>query len=159
MDFDQNQEFGHFGKVTPPQRGRIPEIPIAVCFGAENPLFFFRGKIASKCRNFPNFPENDPCLRVWVHILRKFKSLNFCPFFRICPTTSRDWLGNATKRPLGRKKTSQKCRTFFAFLFRNFGKNAPELGNSLIPASSTHSLHSENKVKGDKCKTPLRRRH
>ena len=40
MDFDQNQEFGHFGKVTPPQRGRIPEIPIAVCFGAENPLFF-----------------------------------------------------------------------------------------------------------------------
>ena len=58
MDFDQNQEFGHFGKVTPPQRGRIPEIPIAVCFGAENPLFF-QGKIASKCRNFPNFPEME----------------------------------------------------------------------------------------------------
>ena len=97
MDFDQNQEFGHFGKVTPPQRGRIPEIPIAVCFGAENPLIF-RRKIASKSRNFPNFPENDPCLRVWVHILRKFKSLKFCPFFRIYPTTSRDWPGNATKR-------------------------------------------------------------
>ena len=97
MDFDQNQKIGHFGKVTPPQRGRIPEIPIAVCFGAENPLIF-RRKIASKCRNFPNFPENDPCLRVWVHILRKFKSLKFCPFFRIYPTTSRDWPGNATKR-------------------------------------------------------------
>ena len=61
MDFDQNQKIGHFGKVTPPQRGRIPEIPIAVCFGAENPLIF-RRKIASKSRNFPNFPENDPCL-------------------------------------------------------------------------------------------------
>ena len=97
MDFDQNQKIGHFGKVTPPQRGRIPEIPIAVCFGAENPLIF-RRKIASKSRNFPNFPENDPCLRVWVHILRKFKSLKFCPFFRIYPTTSRDWPGNATKR-------------------------------------------------------------
>ena len=94
-------------------------------------------KIASECRNFPNFPENDPCLRVGVHILRKFKSLEFCPFFRISPTTSRDWLGNATKRPLGRKKTSRKCRTFFAFLFRNFGKNAPELGNSL-PIDLTH---------------------
>ena len=97
MDFDQNQKIGHFGKVTPPQCGRIPEIPIAVCFGAENPLIF-RRKIASKSRNFPNFPENDPCLRVWVHILRKFKSLKFCPFFRIYPTTSRDWPGNATKR-------------------------------------------------------------
>ena len=103
-------------------------------FWSSKPTVFFRGKIASKCRNFPNFPENDPCLRVWVHILRKFKSLNFCPFFRICPTTSRDWLGNATKRPLERKKTSRKCRTFFAFLFRNFGKNAPELGNSLLPS-------------------------
>ena len=38
--FDQNQELGHFGKLTPPQRGRIPEMPIAACFGAENPLFF-----------------------------------------------------------------------------------------------------------------------
>ena len=33
--FDQNQELGHFGKVTPPQRGQIPEMPTAVCFGAE----------------------------------------------------------------------------------------------------------------------------
>ena len=42
MDFDQNQEFGHFGKVTPPwppQRGRVPEMPTVVRFGAENPLF------------------------------------------------------------------------------------------------------------------------
>ena len=38
--FDQNQELVHFGKVTPPQRGRIPEMPIAGCFRAENPLFF-----------------------------------------------------------------------------------------------------------------------
>ena len=45
MDFDQNQEFVHFGKVTPPQCGRIPEIPIAVCFGAENPLFFSGEKL------------------------------------------------------------------------------------------------------------------
>ena len=51
MDFDQNQELVHFGEVTPPQRGRIPEMPTAVCFGAENPLFFSRKKIASKCRN------------------------------------------------------------------------------------------------------------
>ena len=41
-------------------------------------------------------PENDPCLRVWVHILRKFKSPKFCPFFRISPTTARDFLGNVT---------------------------------------------------------------
>ena len=31
-------------------------------------------------------------------------SLKFCPFFRISPTTSRNWLRNATTRPLGQKK-------------------------------------------------------
>ena len=53
--FDQNQELGQFGKVTPPQRGRIPEMPIAACFGAH----FFSGKIfASRCRNFPEIFQN-----------------------------------------------------------------------------------------------------
>ena len=33
--FDQNQELGHFVKLTPPQCGQIPEMPMAVCFGAE----------------------------------------------------------------------------------------------------------------------------
>ena len=41
--FDQHQELGHFGKLTPPQRGRIPEMPFAVCFGPEN-LPFLQGK-------------------------------------------------------------------------------------------------------------------
>ena len=42
--FDQNQELGHFGKLTPPQRGQIPEMPIAACFGAEkfSPENFFQ---------------------------------------------------------------------------------------------------------------------
>ena len=41
--FDQNQELGHFCKLTPPQCGQIPEMPIAVCFGAEkiSPENFF----------------------------------------------------------------------------------------------------------------------
>ena len=110
MDFDQNQKIGHFGKVTPPQRGRIPEIPIAVCFGAENPLIF-RRKIASKCQNFP---ENDPCLRVWVHILRKFKSLKFCPFFHIDPTV--DWveLKNANMEAFGAQKRTPNSPPLFA---------------------------------------------
>ena len=32
------------GKLTPPQRGQIPEMPIAVCFGAEkfSPENFFQ---------------------------------------------------------------------------------------------------------------------
>ena len=42
--FDQNQELGHFGKLTPAQRGQIPEMPIAACFGAEkfSPENFFQ---------------------------------------------------------------------------------------------------------------------
>ena len=42
--FDQNQELGHFVKLTPPQRGQIPEMPIAACFGAEkfSPENFFQ---------------------------------------------------------------------------------------------------------------------
>ena len=57
MDFDQNQEFGHFGKVTPPwppQRGRVPEMPTVVRFGAENPLF--SGK---NCFQMSEFSELD----------------------------------------------------------------------------------------------------
>ena len=45
--FDQNQELGHFCKLTPPQCGQIPEMPIAVCFGAEkfSGEFFFLSSI------------------------------------------------------------------------------------------------------------------
>ena len=62
MDFDQNQEFGHFGKVTPPwppQRGRVPEMPTVVRFGAENPLFSGE-KIASKMSEFSEFSGKFP---------------------------------------------------------------------------------------------------
>ena len=140
MDFDQNQKIGHFGKVTPPQRGRIPEIPIAVCFGAENPLIF-RRKIASKSRNFPDFPENDPCLRVWVHILRKFKSLKFCPFFHIDPTA--DWveLKNANMEAFGAQKRTPNSPPLFAPFLDIWPPGPPYLALGLICSSQcTHIL-------------------
>ena len=138
MDFDQNQKIGHFGKVTPPQRGRIPEIPIAVCFGAENPLIF-RRKIASKSRNFPNFPENDPCLRVWVHILRKFKSLKFCPFFHIDPTA--DWveLKNANMEAFGAQKRTPNSPPLFAPFLDIWPPGPPYLALGLLKIDHFYS--------------------
>ena len=58
MDFDQNQEFGHFGKATPPwppQRGRVPEMPTVVRFGLKT--HFFQGKNLLSCFQMSEFSE------------------------------------------------------------------------------------------------------
>ena len=75
--FDQNQELGHFGKLTPPQRGEIPEMPIAVCFGAENPLFF-QGKFfdfSSIC-----WPKMGPPISDRAHIFKNLSGQKIVQF-------------------------------------------------------------------------------
>ena len=60
--FDQNQELGHFGKLTPPQRGQIPEMPIAACFGAEkfSPENFFQQHFLAE--NVQRFQAQLSCI-------------------------------------------------------------------------------------------------
>ena len=115
--FDQNQELGHFGKLTPPQRGEIPEMPIAVCFRAENPLFF-QGKFfdfSSIC-----WPKMGPPISDRAHIFKNLSGQKIVQFststpplldgFRKCQKTV-FWVTNprhVTQKPAGEKKKKKK---------------------------------------------------
>ena len=83
--FDQNQELGHFGKLTPPQRGEIPEMPIAACFGPENPLFF-QGKFfdfSSIC-----WPKMGPPISDRAHIFKNLSGQKIVQFSTSTPPLS-----------------------------------------------------------------------
>ena len=92
--FDQNQELGHFGKLTPPQCGQIPEMPIAACFGAEK----FAGENFFE-QHF--LAENGPTYKWLGSYFQKFKWSKNCPIFEIDPTTFWTDSGNAKKLCFG----------------------------------------------------------
>ena len=106
--FDQNQELGHFGKLTPPQRGEIPEMPIAVCFRAENPLFF-QGKFfdfSSIC-----WPKMGPPISDRAHIFKNLSGQKIVQFSTSTPPLS----GRIPEMPkncvLGHESTSCRPKT------------------------------------------------
>ena len=80
--FDQNQELGHFGKLTPPQRGQIPEMPIAACFGAEkfSPEKFFSAAFFGR--------KWAPRISDRAHIFKNLSGQKIVQFSRLTPPLS-----------------------------------------------------------------------
>ena len=120
--FDQNQELGHIGKLTPPQCGQIPEMPIAVCFGAEK---FAGGNFFEQLF----LAENGPTYKWLGSYFQKFKWSKNCPIFEIDPTTFWTDSGNAKKLCFGspvfgapeailyKKPTGSPCSATFVNFF------------------------------------------